>query len=86
MDFMDNLTVTLIANAGVLLELCGTTLLVDGIFRDECPFFDSPSSVVWAQMLTGQGIFHKRELRCGRYCLILCFFTRRTTRGTFTDG
>lgn len=56
---MDKLTVTLIANAGVLLEFRGTTLLVDGIFRDDRFFFSSPSPDVWAQMLAGGGIFRK---------------------------
>lgn len=56
---MDKLTVTLVANAGVLLEFRGTALLVDGIFRDDRFSFRSPSPEIWAQMLAGDGIFHK---------------------------
>lgn len=45
--------VTLVANAGLLIEYAGTTLLVDGIFENEVHGFSGLTPDVWQQMLSG---------------------------------
>ena len=49
--------VTLIANAGVLLEYRGTTLLLDGIYGAEGHPFSNLSADVWQQLLEGKPPF-----------------------------
>ena len=49
--------VTLIANAGVLLEYRGTTLLLDGIYGAEGHPFSNLSADVWKQLLEGKPPF-----------------------------
>ena len=55
----EKLRVTLVCNAGVLLEYRGTTLLLDGIFGGEEHPFSDLSPEVWQQMLQGEGAFSK---------------------------
>lgn len=52
------LTVTLIANAGILLEYAGITILIDGLFHagNAVPF-SSPSSEIFDTMLRGDPPF-----------------------------
>lgn len=57
MTLLSELTVTLVANAGVLLNFHGTRFLVDSVFYDDRFHFSSPSPDVWRQMLEGRGIF-----------------------------
>ncbi len=54
---LSGLTVTLAANAGVLLDFHGTKFLVDSVFHDDRFHFSSPSPEVWRQMLEGGGVF-----------------------------
>lgn len=57
---MDNtLHVTLVANAGLLLEYNGTTLLLDGIYGKEGHPFSNLSQRVWQQMKEGETPFDK---------------------------
>ena len=53
------LRVKLVANAGLLLEYQGTTMLVDGIFGSEAHAFSNFSPEVWQQMLRGEPPFQK---------------------------
>lgn len=53
------LRVTLIANAGLLLEYEGTTLLLDGIYGREGHPFSNLTAEVWRQMREGTGVFKK---------------------------
>ena len=53
------LHVTLVANAGLLLEYRGTTLLLDGIYGAEGHPFSNLSPQTWQQMLAGEGRFRK---------------------------
>ncbi len=47
------LRVTLVANAGLLIEYAGTTLLLDGIFENEVHGFSGLAPDVWQKMLSG---------------------------------
>lgn len=53
----ETLRVTLIANAGLLLQYHGITLLVDGIYGREGHPFSNLSTAVWQQMLDGEKPF-----------------------------
>lgn len=53
----DTLRVTLVANAGVLLEYRGTTLLLDGIYGAEGHPFSNLSSDIWEKLLEGKTPF-----------------------------
>lgn len=53
------LRVTLVANAGVLLEYQGTTLLLDGIYGPENHPFSNLTPEVWREMREGKGHFKK---------------------------
>jgi len=46
--------VTLLANAGVLVEYQGTTLLLDSIYGREPHYFSDLKPGVWEQMLRGE--------------------------------
>ena len=57
---MDNtLRVTLVCNAGLLLEYHGTTLLLDGIYGKEGHPFSNLTPQVWKQMKAGEPPFEK---------------------------
>ena len=57
---MDNtLRVTLVCNAGLLLEYHGTTLLLDGIYGTEGHPFSNLTPQVWKQMKAGESPFEK---------------------------
>ena len=47
------LRATLVANAGLLLEYAGTTLLLDGIYENELHGFSNLAPDVWQKMLSG---------------------------------
>ena len=51
------LRVTLLANAGLLLEYEGTTLLIDGIFHSRDVPFSSLPQDVWQKLLRGDAPF-----------------------------
>lgn len=53
------LRVTLIANAGLLLQYQGCTLMLDGIYGGEGHPFSCLSSSVWQEMLRGEPPFEK---------------------------
>lgn len=53
------LRITLVANAGLLLEYNGTTLLLDGIFHKKGHPFSAPPQSVWQQMKEGLPPFQK---------------------------
>lgn len=53
------LRVTLVANAGLLLEYNGTTLLLDGIYGTEGHPFSNLSPQIWQDMKAGRPPFHK---------------------------
>ena len=55
----NNLHVTLVANAGLLLEYNGTTLLLDGIFGGEGHPFSNLKPEIWERMLRGEVPFDK---------------------------
>lgn len=55
----EKLKVTLVCNAGLLIEYKGTTLLLDGIYGREGHPFSNLTDAVWHQMLQGQGLFSK---------------------------
>lgn len=57
-----SLRVTLVANAGLLLEYHGTTLLLDGIYGTEGHPFSNLSPAVWQQMKAGEPPFHKVDV------------------------
>ena len=49
----EKLRVTLIANAGLLLEYQGITLMMDGIYGKEGHPFSNLKPEVWQRMLAG---------------------------------
>lgn len=51
------LNVTLLANAGLLLDYNGTHILLDGLFDEENNLFSAPPPMVAEQLLQGQGCF-----------------------------
>lgn len=53
----NEIKLTLIANAGVILEYGGTSILVDGIFGGEGHCFDSPDAMCRRSILEGEGDF-----------------------------
>lgn len=53
----EKLWVTLIANAGLLLEYAGTKLLLDGIYEPEGHFFSPIAPELWQAMLRGEPPF-----------------------------
>ena len=53
----EKLTVTLVANAGLVLEYCGTKLLVDAVYGPENHPFSNVSAEMWQKMKAGEGIF-----------------------------
>lgn len=53
------LRVTLVCNAGLLLEYGGVTILLDGIYGPQGHPFSNLSAVTWQQMLRGEGRFSK---------------------------
>lgn len=55
----DTLQVTLVANAGLLLEYRGTTLMLDGIYGPENHPFSNLKPEVWQEMKRGEGLFRK---------------------------
>lgn len=55
----EKLHVTLIANAGLLLEYQGTVLMLDGIYGREGHPFSNLRPEVWQRMLTGDVPFNK---------------------------
>ena len=58
----DTVRVTLIANAGLLLEYRGTTLLLDGIYGAENHPFSPLPPQLWNQMKSGTAPFEKIDL------------------------
>lgn len=55
----EKLKVTLICNAGLLIEYKGTTLLMDSIYGREGHPFSNLTDLMWHQMLRGEGLFSK---------------------------
>ena len=55
----EKLRVTLVCNAGLLLEYRGITVLMDGIYGPEGHPFSNLTDVTWQQMLRGEGLFSK---------------------------
>lgn len=55
----EKLRITLVANAGLLLEYQGTTLLLDGIYGPENHPFSNLGPQVWQEMKAGEGHFQK---------------------------
>ena len=55
----EKLRVTLVANAGLLLEYRGTTLMLDGIYGPENHPFSNLTPEVWREMKAGEGPFEK---------------------------
>lgn len=55
----EKLKVTLIANAGVLVEYAGTKILLDAIYGSEGHSFSNLSAELWQSMLTGVPPFEK---------------------------
>lgn len=55
----ETLRVTLVCNAGILLEYQGITMLMDGIYGPEGHPFSNLSAATWQQMLRGEGRFSK---------------------------
>ena len=55
----DFLKVTLTANAGLLLQYHGTTMLVDGIYGREEHAFSDLKPGVWEKMLQSEPPFEK---------------------------
>ena len=55
----NNLHVTLIANAGVLIQYKGTTLLLDGIFGEKGHSFSNLKPEIWGRMLQWKAPFEK---------------------------
>lgn len=53
----EKLTVTLVANAGLVLEYRGTKLLVDAIYGPEDHPFSNISDETWRKMKAGEGLF-----------------------------
>lgn len=49
---MLNCTVTLMANAGIVLNLCGHSLWIDALHTDRVPGFSTVSPALWAQART----------------------------------
>ena len=55
----EKLRVTLVCNAGVLLEYRGTKVLLDSIYGPEGHPFSNLTDVTWQQMLQVEGLFSK---------------------------
>lgn len=53
----EKLRVTLVANAGLVLEYQGTKLMVDAIYGPENHPFSNLSPQIWQEMKAGKGIF-----------------------------
>ena len=55
----EKLKVTLVCNAGLLIEYKGTTLLMDSMYGREGHPFSNLTDLMWHQMLQGEGLFSK---------------------------
>ncbi len=85
------LRVTLVANAGLLLEYDGTTLLLDGIYgREGHPFSNLPDKA-WQRMLNAEHPFEKIDYLLFTHAhpdhfspeMTLEFLERRRVKGVF---
>lgn len=57
--YAESVDITFLANAGVLMEYRGTTILLDGVFsKRDNPFSPLPAGC-WEQMLGREGMFRK---------------------------
>ncbi len=85
------LRVTLVANAGLLLEYDGTTLLLDGIYGREGHPFSNLSDDVWRRMLNAEHPFEKIDYLLFTHAhpdhlspeMTLKFLERRGVKGVF---
>lgn len=87
----ETLHVTLLANAGLLMEYRGTKLLIDGIYGPENHPFSNLPPRMWEEMKQGEGIFRNVD------CLLFThahpdhfspqmtaeYLTHRTVKGVF---
>ena len=85
------LRVTLVVNAGLLLEYRGVTLLMDGIYGREGHPFSNLTPEVWQQMLNGEGPFRQIDYLLFTHhhpdhfspSMTLEFLRRRRVKGVF---
>ncbi|MBE6908818.1 MAG: MBL fold metallo-hydrolase [Ruminococcaceae bacterium] len=85
------LRVTLVANAGVLLEYDGTTLLVDGIYGREGHPFSNLSDETWRKLLEAEHPFETVDYLLFTHAhpdhlspeMTLDFLKRRAVKGVF---
>ncbi len=85
------LRVTLVANAGLLLEYGGVTLLLDGIYGREGHPFSTLSDEVWQRMLSGAHPFERIDYLLFTHAhpdhfspeMTLEFLAHRSVRGAF---
>lgn len=85
------LRVTLVANAGVLLEYDGTTLLLDGIYGPEGHPFSNLAPRVWQAMLAGEPPFERIDYLLFTHAhpdhfspaMTLEYLRRRPVKGVF---
>ena len=87
----EKLRVTLIANAGLLLEYQGITLMMDGIYGKEGHPFSNLKPEVWQRMLAGEPPFEKIDYLLFSHAhpdhfspeMTLEFLRRRSVKGVF---
>ncbi len=85
------LRVTLVANAGLLLEYGGTTLLLDGIYGREGHPFSNLSDETWRRMLAAEHPFERVDYLLFTHAhpdhlspeMTMEFLTRRAVKGVF---
>lgn len=85
------LRVTLVANAGLLLEYGGVTLLLDGIFDGSGHSFSAPAPDVWQGMLTGAAPFERIDCLLFTHChpdhlncdMLRTYLAHRSVKGVF---
>ena len=89
--FDDALRVTLVANAGIILNFRGITLLVDGIFGKSGHRFSAPTAQTLADMEDGAAPFEKIDYLLFTHAhpdhfspkMTIDFLRRRTVKGIF---
>lgn len=87
----EKLRVTLVCNAGLLLEYRGTTILMDSIYGTEGHPFSNLTDVTWQQMLQGKGLFSKVDYLLFTHAhpdhfspsMTLQYLQRRPVKGIF---
>ena len=87
----DTIRVTLLANAGLLLQYQNITMMLDGIYGNEAHFFSDLKPGVWEQMLCGEPPFETIDYLLFSHAhpdhfspeMTMEFLRRRAVKGVF---